>query len=462
MRASRFIFLTVMTLICSPDLLLGEQLILQKVGDSVIDPEALHFTNGSWGVCVNGQTFQQDAVTTFKGFQYATYYDAARHLCVARRPVNNAKWEILRFTDYFFKGTDTHNVAVVGVCPRDGTIHLSFDHHGHPLHYRVSIPGVASRPHGFAWTTNLFSGIRSELEPGRKLTRVTYPRFVRTPGGGLQFGCRIGGSGDGDKCLADYDPRRGAWGSFGACFGGTGDYLGQPSRNAYLNGYTYDRRGNLHVTWCWRETGDPTSNHDLDYAWSKNGGRTWLNNAGNKIGERGHPVNIDSPGARIVEIAMGRGLMNAMTQGVDSRNRIHLVTLHIPDGKPGQPDWEATRRTTHYFHYWRDEQGRWKRNEMDFVGSRPQLWFDKRDNAYLIFVGDRFNPSPNLSIAAATAKHGWTDWKVIHTDPGPFSGQPQIDRYTSANVLSIYIQEAPKSGIGTATPLRVIDFSPTR
>ncbi len=437
------------------------ELKIKKVGDSMVDASALHFTNGTWGVCVNGQTFQQDALTSFENFQYATYYDSVGRLCVARRKNKSSTWEVIRFDDYIFHGNDTHNVAVIGICPRDGTVHLSFDHHGHPLHYRVSIPGVASHPEKFIWSTNLFGKIKSDLEPGKKLTHVTYPRFVRTPDGGLQFGCRIGGSGNGDKCLADYDARSGTWKNFGACFGSMGNYLGQTTRNPYLNGYTYDRRGWLHVTWCWRETGDPVTNHDLAYAWSKNGGETWLNNAGNKIGERGRqPITVESPGLHVFEIETNRGLINATTQAVDSRNRIHTVTSHLPDDVAKQSTWEAARKKSHYFHYWRETNGEWQRNEMPFIGSRPQLWFDKSDNAYLIFVGDKYNPSPNLSIAAASAKSHWTDWKIIQHEPGPFSSQPQIDRYGSPGILSVYIQEAPKAGVGTSSALRVIDFKP--
>src|SRR5690606_27120629 len=141
----------VVTLLSIVTSVAANELTIRKINDSVIDPRALHFTNGTWGVCVNGQTFQQDALTSFKGFQYATYYDAERRLCVARRESSSPKWEVIRFADYHFKGNDTHNVAVIGIAPRDGTIHLSFDHHGHPLHYRVSRAGVASRPKDFPW-----------------------------------------------------------------------------------------------------------------------------------------------------------------------------------------------------------------------------------------------------------------------------------------------------------------------
>lgn len=147
------------------------------------------------------------------------------------------------------------------------------------------------------------------------------------------------------------------------------------------------------------------TNHDLDYAWSDDRGRNWFNNTSHPIGERGrNAITLNTPGVRVVEIGMNRGLANATTQAVDSKDQIHLVTFHLPDDAAREPDWKATREKTRYFHYWRASDGQWQRNEMNFIGSRPQLWFDKNDNAYLVFVGDRFNPSPDLSIAAASAK----------------------------------------------------------
>lgn len=435
---------------------------LTKVRDSVVDPEALYFIEPSWGNCVNGQSFQQDALTTFKGFQYATYYDGARRLCIARRPVESGNWEIIRFGDHHFRGNNTHNVAVLGICERDGTIHLSFDHHATPLRYRASRPGVALRPKEFSWNAELFGAITNEFEPGKPLSRVTYPRFVRTPTGGLQFGCRIGGSGNGDKCLADYDPASRTWKDFGAYVGGQGAYGASQSRNGYLNGLTYDRKGRLHVSWCWRETGNPMTNHDLGYGWSDDGGKRWFNSDGERIAARGEPITIDSPGARIAEIQMRRGLMNAMTQAVDSRGRIHIVTFHLPDDVPEQKDWNSTRPKTRYFHYWRDDKGKWQRNEMSFNGGRPQLWFDSRDNAFLVFTGDRFNPSADLCIASATARGRWNDWKIVHRERGPFTGQPQIDRHAAANHLSVYIQEEPTPAATAFSPLRVVEFRAKR
>lgn len=436
---------------------------IRLVANTIVDANALCFTQGTWGIGINGQTFQQDALTSFKGFQYATYYDSDRRVCVARKSEKAVAWEVVRFTDHHLKGNDVHNVTVLGLCAADGTIHLAFDHHGHPLHYRASQAGVALKPKKFTWTVDLFRGITNSLEPGRPLSRVTYPRFLRTPEGGLQFGCRLGASGNGDKCLADYDPNTGVWKNFGAYAGGTGNYLTSNSRNPYLNGLTYDARSRLHVTWCWRETGDPMSNHDLNYAFSDDGGLTWLNNTGESVGIRGKRLlTIDTPGVRVVEFPMNRGLINTTTQAVDRRRRIHLVTFHLPDNAPVVTDWDGARRAAKFSHYWRDQHGHWTCNEMDFMGSRPQLWFDSADNAFVIFVGDRFHESPYLSIVAATAKTKWTDWKLVHRETGPFIGQPQIDRYGNPNRLSVYIQEAPKQFGDTASPLRVMTFQAAR
>ncbi|MCB1133451.1 MAG: hypothetical protein KDN05_20190, partial [Verrucomicrobiae bacterium] len=49
------------------------------VHDSIIDPLAHYFPTVTYGdVTVNGITFQQDGVTTYKGWQYATYYQGNR------------------------------------------------------------------------------------------------------------------------------------------------------------------------------------------------------------------------------------------------------------------------------------------------------------------------------------------------------------------------------------------------
>src|ERR1700761_6961118 len=119
---------------------------------------------------LNGESFQQDAVATFNGFQYAAFYgsspsanvNTSRHVSVARRPLvggEKALWETLTLTDYDQTLDDGHDVISLGICHNDGTIHLSFDQHDNPLNYRVSKKGVATNPTSVTWDASLFGPV---------------------------------------------------------------------------------------------------------------------------------------------------------------------------------------------------------------------------------------------------------------------------------------------------------------
>ena len=83
--------------------------------------------------------------------------------------------------------------------------------------------------------------------------------------------------------------------------------------------------------WC-----SPTGlgNHDLGYARSPDGGITWLNNDGVKIGETGTSdlISIDDPHV-VVPIAINRGLINQETQAFDGEGRLHV---RPEEGPPGE------------------------------------------------------------------------------------------------------------------------------
>jgi hypothetical protein len=88
---------------------------------------------------INANSFQQHAITTFNGWQYAAFYTEALHeskkgIChvnLARRQtgVPTGEWDILTFEDYEQAMDDGHNTISIGVCHGDGTIHMAFDHH---------------------------------------------------------------------------------------------------------------------------------------------------------------------------------------------------------------------------------------------------------------------------------------------------------------------------------------------
>lgn len=445
-----------------------------KTGDSVVDPYALTI-KGGFGQSINGLSFQQDAVVTHAEHQYVAYYDAKRRVCLARRKLPIGNWKIIHFNDYDFQSNDAHNTISMGICPKDGTIHLAFDHHGHPLHYRMSKKGVANNPESISWDPSLFEPITSELEKGKPI-KITYPRFWQTPDGGLQFCYRQGGSGNGDRMLVDYNAQTGTWENTRQIDSRKGlfsDSLGESrSRCSYPNGYNYGPRGHLHVTWVWRESSQG-SNHDLMYAYSEDKGNTWLNNTGERIAGSPH---VNSPGITVVTINRIHGLMNTHGQAIDSEGRVHVVMWHCTDqtlqaagSKPGEFRW-GPPQARRYHHYWRGPDGHWHHRELPWVaGNRPKIFMDKKNNAYMIFgvkhpsvklADGHLHSAGDLAIAGASAFSKWEDWKVIHLEKGPFVNEMlgDIHRWNKEGILSVMVQESPKKA-HEATPLRILDFT---
>mgnify|MGYP001103807243 CR=1 FL=1 len=360
----------------------------------------------------------------------------------------------------------------LGICAKDGTIHLAFDHHVTSLHYRVSRAGAATHPEETAWVASLFGPVRSELEAGKPIV-ITYPRFWSTPAGGLQFHYRRGGSGNGDNMLVDYQPEQGAWSNTRAIDSRAGEYrddMGSSShRNAYPNGYDYDSTGRLHATWVWRESAVGV-NHDLCYDYSDDGGNTWFNDFGQPI--QG-PASIDTPFLTVERIGLRQGLMNNQAQAVDSRNRVHVVMWHsstttTPTAKGGELLGPPADRRFH--HYWREAPGVWHDEVIPCeAGSRPRMYVDDHDDLFLVYgrlhadkalAGGYYAPS-DLVIATASARERWRDWSIVTEEKGPFINEMLADpaRWKSDRILSVFVQEKPKSP-GEPSPLRIIDYRP--
>src|SRR5690606_26525102 len=124
---------------------------------------------------------------------------------------------------------------------------------------------------------------------------VTYPRFVAKPGGDLIFECRIGWSGDGDSFLWEYEGESGSWSYVGEYLNGT-----SVGENPYINGLHYDQEGRLHVSWVWRQTPDPLTNHDVYYGYSDDHGRTWRNVKGDVVAKANeNPMTLSTPGLKV-------------------------------------------------------------------------------------------------------------------------------------------------------------------
>ena len=422
---------------------------VNKTGETAISTSALIPDTTGF---MNGGSFTQHAIVTYNGWQYAAYWNSDRQVSLARRELPFGNWQTLTLTDYTNTVNDGHNVISLDICPGDGTIHLSFDHHNNPLRYRRSITGLATNPENHRWVASNFGAIQNGLT-GSTINPVTYPRFARVPNGNLQFVFRVGISGQGTSHLYEYDGSTQTWSRIGKFIDGTQE---SPLVGPYLNGFTYDSNGRLHVTWCWRQTANPMTNFDIHYIYSDDYGRTWKNNAGNQVGVTDSDyIMLSSPGIKIWTINQRRGLINQESQNVDSQGRIHILMSHFKDEDPDPTDWDDARDNAVPHHYWRDSDGTWHRTSMPFLSKRRRgkIFFDSNDNAYAVL--------PDIRIAAASASSNWSDWKIVEsTDEDRFSrSDPLIDLYrvSKENKLTLYHQEGNFS-TGRTPNLYALDY----
>ncbi|MBN2187930.1 MAG: BNR repeat-containing protein [Chitinispirillaceae bacterium] len=378
---------------------------------------------------LNGQAYQQNAIMSYNGYQYAVYWNSSRHVCIWRKNISTNVAQTLELTDYTNTLNDSHNNIMMGICPTDGTIHLSFDHHDAVLKYRKSVNNLANDPGSFSWVMSNFGAIRDNFT-GTQVTLVTYPRFITAPSGNVLFECRIGSSGNGDAYLWEYSGSSGTWTSLGKYIDGV-----VSGQNPYLFGINYGPDGRLHVTWCWRVDPNGSTNHDLYYAYSSNNGRTWYDNGGTQRGTTGTaPMTMSMTSLRVWTIAQNRGYINQESQAVDKRGRIHVLASYLPDAAGNITDFNTARAQAVVYHFHRDTAGAWHRNLLNTLAkvNRGQIAFDSLNNAYAALY--------NVRLYGATARSNWTDWHLLNpgADTSRFYSEVLVDkeRLLSGNVLS--------------------------
>lgn len=404
-------------------------------------------TTVSYEGLLNGESFQQEGIISYKGYQYTAFWNTNKHVVMARRSLPNGAWSKFEFTDYDLSAEDAHNTISLGISPGDGTLHLAFDHHSNDLHYRRSQVGFLTDQANANWGAASFSAVTSALVGSNTIALVTYPRFVIGPGGKkMLLSARIGTSGSGDEYLWEYDSQSSTWSAIGKYLDGTSN--ASATVNAYLHGLSYTRNGRrLHAAWCWRETPDATTNHDLFYAYSDDDGRTWMDNDDQVVARSGSSyVTTKSLSAKVWTINQNRGLINQEHMVVDSIGRVHVLLGHMPDALADDSNFKNARTKSQYFHYWRDTEGKWARNSIANLpvvqNFRGKLAIASTDNLYAVL--------PDLRIAGAAASNAFANWALLDaSDSGRFFSDPLIDsvRLESENKLTIFYPQKSSPNI---------------
>ncbi len=321
---------------------------------------------------VNAVVFRQNSLVTQIDTQFIAYYTTEGKLALGKRNINDNKFTINE-TEFTGNVKDAHNCISIMI-DGDGYLHVAWDHHGHPLRYAKSVAPYS-----------LELGSKTEMT-GQNESKVTYPQFFKMPNGNLIFMFRDGQSGKGNLVLNSYDVKTQKWSQIQSNL-----IDGEGQRNAYWQA-CLDDKGVIHVSWVWRETWDVSTNHDMCYARSKDGGKTWENSRGEKYqlpinaasaeyaakipqkselinqtsmttNDDGEPViasywreqNSDIPQYHIISLVKGKWIVNDL----GFRNQAFSLsgggTKRIPISRP-QILAKSTKKGTEYYLIFRDEE----------------------------------------------------------------------------------------------------------
>lgn len=204
---------------------------------------------------VNTVKFRKNALTTYKNHQFVGYYNGDGYLVLGKRKINSNTWQILK-TAYKGNIKDAHNAISIAV-DGNGFLHVSWDHHNTKLRYAIS-----KEPLGLKLGKEIAMTSKQE-------DKVTYPEFYNLPNGNLLFFYRSGESGKGNLVINSYNVNDKRWTQLQHNL-----IDGENNRSAYWQACV-DAKGVIHISWVWRETWHVETNHDLCYARSLDGGKTW-------------------------------------------------------------------------------------------------------------------------------------------------------------------------------------------
>jgi beta-glucanase (GH16 family) len=372
---------------------------------------------------VNGAVFRKNSVATQGQDQYTAYYDSVGYVTLAKRRLPAGAWQVQR-TPYKGKVQDAHNVISLMV-DGAGYLHLAFDHHGNPLHYcRSKAPGSLEL---------------TELLPmtGQQEGNVTYPEFHRFPNGDLLFLYRDGSSGNGNLALNRYSVKTQSWTRLHSVL-----IDGEGQRNAYWQA-CIDPKGTIHVSWVWRESPNVASNHDMAYARSTDGGRTWQKSTG-----EAYKLPITAQTAEYAaRIPQNSELINQTSMTTDAQGAPYIATYWRPQGTQ-VPQYQLVYLLNKQ---WKTAQISQRTTPFSLSGtgtkkipiSRPQLLVTTQKGksaAYLLFRDAERQDHASVLQCADLSKNQWTAADLTNTSVGNWEPSFDTERWKNEGILNLFVQ----------------------
>ncbi|PJJ10705.1 putative BNR repeat neuraminidase [Flavobacterium sp. 1] len=387
---------------------------------------------------VNTVIFRNSALTTFKNWQFTAYYNPEGKMVLAKRNLNSSQWQKV-ITPYSGNVKDAHNSISIAI-DADGFLHVSWDQHDTRLRYAKS-----------KMPFSLELGEEQSMA-GNDETKVTYPEFHNLPNGKLLFCYRSGASGRGNMIVKTYDVKTQKW-----------TYLqnnlidGENQRSAYWQ-MCVGQKG-IYISWVWRESWDVSTNHDICYAFSADGGQTWEKSSGEK-----YNLPITKSTAEIAwKVPQKSSLINQTAMTVDAQGNPYIANYWDDNGVP--------QYKVVYL-----DKGKWNKINTDFHNkpfslggggtkripiSRPEILVNK-SMVYLIFRDEERGNKITLASANLNKKQ----WKLADiTDYSVGQWEPNLDKElwkdkSQLHIFSQNVSQADGEGLADAEPqaVRVIEL----
>ncbi|MGV7209656.1 BNR repeat-containing protein [Oxalobacteraceae bacterium A2-2] len=390
---------------------------------------------------VNAVVFRKNSLVTDGDTQYIAYYDGEGRVVLGKRMLGQSAWT-LRQTQYGGNVADAHNSISIMV-DGAGVLHVAWDHHNNALHYaRALAPG------------SLELGPQQAMV-GRDERSLSYPEFFRLPDGNLLFLYRDGGSGRGNLVANRYDTASGAWTRLQ-------DNLisGEGRRSAYWQAFV-DHLGTIHVSWVWRESPDVASNHDMAYARSRDGGRTWERSDGTPYAL---PITADSA-EYAARIPQHSELINQTSMAADRDGRPYIASY-----------WRAAGSAVpQYRVLYRDGQG-WRQLALDFrktpfslggMGTkaipiaRPQIMVEVRreqPSGLLVFRDEERGSRVSVARIADFRQARWDVLDLTQESAGSWEPSFDTELWRRDGQLHLFLQpvlQVDGEGSSNAAPTMV-------
>jgi hypothetical protein len=261
---------------------------------------------------------------------------------------------------------------------------------------------------------------------------VTYPQFISAPDGTLYFFYRDGESGNGTLCLNRYDVASKSWRAIQHPL-----IDGQNKCNPYWWRPAIGKDGSIHLAWCWRDTPDAGTNHDLCYARSNDGGKTWLRSDG-----KPQPIPITQENAEVVlPITKGSNLINQCSAAIDPDGHPHLAEyMNDPSGIPQY--FDVWFNGTH----WLTSQVSHRTTKFSLNGSgslaipisRPEIAISQTGTVYLITRDADLGGGIRLYQAKSPYDH-WNTIDLTHEDLGNWEPSYDLTSFWDDGILSLFV-----------------------